>query len=86
MLGRIKASATRSSCFTPAFVWSSCFLLASAVPALAQRPPGPSDPSKSFSLDKTIDWVLARPGFMIGGLVLVAVIIFMIIAQRRPSR
>ena len=56
-----------------------------STPALAQRPPAPSDPNKSFSFDKALDWLMARPGVMVAIALIIAVMLFMYVTQRKPK-
>ena len=75
MNGRIESQVTLA-----ALAW-----LATAQGAAAQRPPSSSEPAKgAFSIDKMLDWLLARPGVLVAIALIVAALLYMYFTNRRP--
>jgi hypothetical protein len=56
-----------------------------AAPAWAQRPPQQGGQNKDLSFEKAVDWVLARPGVMAAMAIILAVVVYYIIMNRRPK-
>lgn len=76
MLGRNGSRVTLAS-----LAW-----LVTVLDAAAQRPPSSSEPGKGgMSIDKAIQWLLARPGVMIAIALILAALVFMYVTRSRPK-
>lgn len=59
-------------------------LAISATTAFAQRPPSNQGPPQ-MSLERAWAWLIARPGVIIALLILIAALVYMIIAKRKSK-
>ena len=61
-------------------------LMLGVIEAAAQRPPPSSEPGKGgMSVDKAIQWLMARPGVLIAVALIVAALVFMYLTRSRPK-
>lgn len=70
----------------PQLTLATSALMLGVIEAVAQRPPSSSEPGKGgMSVDKAIQWLMARPGVMIAIALIIAALVFMYVTRGRSK-